>query len=105
VVIPSLARHPHRSAITGPDHTLLAREPSCTHCAGRPLAASQFGAARNAHLAGDRFGHESTSHLVIAIHGRKADVVRKGERTREQITDLMAGGEAMADLESELAEL
>jgi len=28
-----------------------------------------------------------------------------GERTREEITDLMAGGEAMADLEAELAQL
>lgn len=46
---------------------------------------------------GDRF--------AILIHGRKADDFRKGERTREQITDLMAGGEAMAELENELAQL
>ncbi|WP_188196583.1 ATP-binding cassette domain-containing protein [Nonomuraea sp. SYSU D8015] len=44
-------------------------------------------------------------HFAVLIHGRKADDFRKGERTREQITDLMAGGEAMADLEAELAEL
>lgn len=46
---------------------------------------------------GDRF--------AVLIHGKKADDFRKGERTREQITDLMAGGEAMAELEAELAEL
>ncbi|WP_433519105.1 ATP-binding cassette domain-containing protein [Nonomuraea sp. CA-143628] len=44
-------------------------------------------------------------HFAVLIHGQKADDFRKGERTREQITDLMAGGEAMADLEAELAEL
>jgi len=44
---------------------------------------------------GDRF--------AVLIHGQKADDFRKGERTREQITDLMAGGEAMAELEEELA--
>jgi simple sugar transport system ATP-binding protein len=43
--------------------------------------------------------------FAVLIHGRKADGFRKGERTREQITDLMAGGEAMAELEAELAEL
>ena len=46
---------------------------------------------------GDRF--------AVLILGRKADGFNKGERTREQITDLMAGGEAMAELEAELAEL
>jgi simple sugar transport system ATP-binding protein len=46
---------------------------------------------------GDRF--------AVLIHGQKADDFRKGERTREQITDLMAGGEAMAELEAELADL
>lgn len=45
---------------------------------------------------GDRF--------AVLIHGRKADDFRKGERTREEITDLMAGGEAMADLEAEIAQ-
>jgi simple sugar transport system ATP-binding protein len=46
---------------------------------------------------GDRF--------AVLIRGEKADDFRKGERTREQITDLMAGGEAMASLEAELAEM
>lgn len=45
---------------------------------------------------GDRF--------AVLIHGRKADDFRKGERTREEITDLMAGGEAMAELEAEIAQ-
>ena len=44
-------------------------------------------------------------HFAILIRGEKADDFHKGERTREEITDLMAGGEAMADLEAELAEL
>jgi len=44
-------------------------------------------------------------HFAVLIRGEKADDFRKGERTREQITDLMAGGEAMADLEAELAQL
>lgn len=35
--------------------------------------------------------------------GALAADFRKGERTRERITDLMAGGEAMAELEAELA--
>ena len=42
-------------------------------------------------------------HFVVLIHGEVADDFRKGDRTREQITDLMAGGEAMAELEDELA--
>ena len=42
-------------------------------------------------------------HFAVLIRGEKADDFRKGERTREQITDLMAGGEAMAHLEAELA--
>ena len=41
-------------------------------------------------------------HFAVLIHGAKADDFAKGERTREQITDLMAGGEAMAELEKEL---
>ena len=44
-------------------------------------------------------------HFAILIHGEKADDFRKGERTREQITDLMAGGEAMEELEKELEHL
>jgi simple sugar transport system ATP-binding protein len=44
-------------------------------------------------------------HFAVLIRGEKADDFRKGERTREQITDLMAGGEAMAELEAELAQM
>ena len=44
-------------------------------------------------------------HFAILIHGEKADDFAKGERTREEITDLMAGGEAMGELEAELARL
>lgn len=44
-------------------------------------------------------------HFAVLIHGAKADDFAKGERTREQITDLMAGGEAMAELEKELSTL
>jgi simple sugar transport system ATP-binding protein len=43
-------------------------------------------------------------HFAVLIHGQVADDFRKGERTREQVTDLMAGGEAMAELEAELAQ-
>lgn len=41
-------------------------------------------------------------HFAVLIKGAKAADFRKGERTREEITDLMAGGEAMADLEAEI---
>ncbi len=41
-------------------------------------------------------------HFVVLIRGAKAADFRKGEKTREEITDLMAGGEAMADLEAEI---
>ena len=44
-------------------------------------------------------------HFAILIHGEKADDFAKGDRTREEITDLMAGGEAMGELEAELARL
>jgi simple sugar transport system ATP-binding protein len=44
-------------------------------------------------------------HFAVLIRGEKADDFRKGERTREEITDLMAGGEAMAHLEAELARM
>lgn len=44
-------------------------------------------------------------HFAVLIRGQKADDFKKGERTREQITDLMAGGEAMAELEKELNDL
>lgn len=42
-------------------------------------------------------------HFAVLIHGALAADFRKGERSREEITDLMAGGEAMAELEAELA--
>ena len=41
-------------------------------------------------------------HFAVLIRGALAADFRKGERTREEITDLMAGGEAMAELESEI---
>jgi simple sugar transport system ATP-binding protein len=42
-------------------------------------------------------------HFAVLIRGAKAADFRKGERSREEITDLMAGGEAMAELEAEIA--
>jgi simple sugar transport system ATP-binding protein len=42
-------------------------------------------------------------HFAVLIHGALAADFGKGERTREEITDLMAGGRAMAELEAELA--
>ena len=44
-------------------------------------------------------------HFTVLIHGAVAADFRKGEKTREELLDLMAGGEAMAALEAELAEL
>jgi simple sugar transport system ATP-binding protein len=41
-------------------------------------------------------------HFAVLIRGAIAADFRKGEKTREQITDLMAGGEAMAELEAEI---
>jgi simple sugar transport system ATP-binding protein len=41
-------------------------------------------------------------HFVVLIRGSKAADFRKGERSREEVTDLMAGGEAMAELEAEI---
>jgi simple sugar transport system ATP-binding protein len=41
-------------------------------------------------------------HFAVLIRGAKAADFRKGEKTREEITDLMAGGEAMAELEGEI---
>jgi simple sugar transport system ATP-binding protein len=41
-------------------------------------------------------------HFAVLIRGAVAADFRKGERTREQITDLMAGGETMATLEAEI---
>ena len=41
-------------------------------------------------------------HFVVLIRGAKAADFRKGEKSREEITDLMAGGEAMAELDAEI---
>jgi simple sugar transport system ATP-binding protein len=41
-------------------------------------------------------------HFAVLIRGAVAADFRKGEKTREEITDLMAGGETMADLESQI---
>jgi simple sugar transport system ATP-binding protein len=43
-------------------------------------------------------------HFAVLIRGSIAADFRKGEKTREQITDLMAGGETMASLEKEISE-
>ena len=42
-------------------------------------------------------------HFAVLIRGAIAADFRKGERTREEITDLMAGGETMAALEAEIS--
>jgi simple sugar transport system ATP-binding protein len=42
-------------------------------------------------------------HFAVLIRGAIAADFKKGERTREQITDLMAGGETMAALEAEIS--
>jgi simple sugar transport system ATP-binding protein len=41
-------------------------------------------------------------HFAVLIRGAIAADFSKGEKTREEITDLMAGGETMATLEAEL---
>lgn len=41
-------------------------------------------------------------HFAVLIRGAIAADFRKGEKTREEITDLMAGGEDMASLEAKL---
>jgi simple sugar transport system ATP-binding protein len=41
-------------------------------------------------------------HFAVLIRGAVAADFKKGERTREEITDLMAGGETMAKLEAEI---
>lgn len=41
-------------------------------------------------------------HFAVLIRGAKAADFRKGEKSREDITDLMAGGEQMAELEAEI---
>ncbi len=43
-------------------------------------------------------------HFAVLIHGHIAADFKKGEKSREQVTDLMAGGENMADLEARIAE-
>lgn len=40
--------------------------------------------------------------FAVLIRGALAASFRKGERSREEITDLMAGGEALADLSAEV---
>ncbi len=44
-------------------------------------------------------------HFAVLIRGSKAADFRKGEKSREAITDLMAGGEQMAELGSRDREL
>jgi simple sugar transport system ATP-binding protein len=41
-------------------------------------------------------------HFAVLIRGAVAADFKKGEKTREQITDLMAGGASMATLEAEI---
>lgn len=41
-------------------------------------------------------------HFAVLIRGAIAADFRKGEKTREQIADLMAGGESMAELEANI---
>jgi len=41
-------------------------------------------------------------HFAVLIRGAIAADFRKGEKTREEITDLMAGGETMKDLEANI---
>jgi simple sugar transport system ATP-binding protein len=41
-------------------------------------------------------------HFAVLIRGAIAADFRKGERTREEITDLMAGGETMSTLEASI---
>lgn len=41
-------------------------------------------------------------HFAVLIRGAIAADFRKGDKTREEIADLMAGGESMADLEASI---
>lgn len=41
-------------------------------------------------------------HFVVLIHGKVAADFKRGERTREEILDLMAGGESLQELATEL---
>ena len=43
-------------------------------------------------------------HYGVLIKGALAANFMRGEKSREEITDLMAGGEALADLDSHLDE-
>lgn len=43
-------------------------------------------------------------HFAVLIRGALAANFKKGEKHREEITDLMAGGEALADLDAEVQE-
>ncbi|MBV1701968.1 MAG: ATP-binding cassette domain-containing protein [Hyphomicrobiales bacterium] len=42
-------------------------------------------------------------HFAVLIRGAVAADFKRGDKTREEITDLMAGGETMADLEANIA--
>ena len=42
-------------------------------------------------------------HFAVLIRGAVAADFKKGEKSREEITDLMAGGASMATLEAEIA--
>lgn len=53
--------------------------------------------ARHAMAVGDDF--------VVLIHGRAAAQFKRGDKTREEVLDLMAGGEQIAALEGELGGL
>ena len=52
--------------------------------------------AQHAMQVGDRF--------VVLIQGRVADAFRRGERTRNELLDLMAGGEKFEELEEDVDE-
>ena len=41
-------------------------------------------------------------HFAVLIRGALAANFMRGEKTREEITDLMAGGEALANLDAEI---
>jgi simple sugar transport system ATP-binding protein len=41
-------------------------------------------------------------HFAVLIRGAIAADFRRGEKTREEITDLMAGGASMTSLEAEI---
>ena len=42
-------------------------------------------------------------HFAVLIRGKVASDFRRGEKSREEITDLMAGGVAMSELEAQIA--